>query len=139
VLILGERDHAVADVAGREHIEVLAETAGGTSVVGNGDDGGEIADEAGKGGRDPLGAAARQEWGCGFRVVYAGGRVAGAARVGLGAGDVRGAASGGGSRDISFEAAQQGREACASADRDDAQGGRSGLRGGRHCLGKCKW
>ena len=47
-LILGERDHAVADVAGREHVEFFAETAGGATVVGDGDDGGEVADEAGK-------------------------------------------------------------------------------------------
>ena len=48
VLVLRERDHAVADVAGRQHVEVFAETAGGATVVGDGDDGGEVADEAGK-------------------------------------------------------------------------------------------
>src|SRR5208283_1349813 len=50
-LVLGERDHAVADVAGREHVELFAEAAGGATVVGDGDDGGEVADEAGKGWR----------------------------------------------------------------------------------------
>ena len=57
-LVLGERDHAVADVSGREHVEFFAETAGGATVVGDGDDGGKVADEAGKaaaGVRDPAG------------------------------------------------------------------------------------
>ena len=48
MLILGEGDHAVAHIAGREHLEVFAQTAGGAAVVGDGDDGGEVADEAGK-------------------------------------------------------------------------------------------
>ena len=47
MFVFGEGDHAVADVAGREHLEVVAEAAGGASVVGDGDDGGEVADEAG--------------------------------------------------------------------------------------------
>jgi hypothetical protein len=47
-LVLGERDHAVADVSGREHVEFFAETAGGATVIGDGDDGGKVADEAGK-------------------------------------------------------------------------------------------
>jgi hypothetical protein len=42
VLILTERDHAVAQIAGREHVEVFAEAAAGTAVVGDGDDGSEI-------------------------------------------------------------------------------------------------
>ena len=49
VFVLGEGDHAVADVAGGEHVEVFAETAGGASVVSDGDDGGEIPDDAGTG------------------------------------------------------------------------------------------
>ena len=48
VLVLGERDHAVADVAGGKHVEVFAQAAGGAAVVGDGDDGGELADEAGR-------------------------------------------------------------------------------------------
>jgi len=47
-LVLGERDHAVADVAGGEHVEFFAEAAGGATVIGDGDDGGKVADEAGK-------------------------------------------------------------------------------------------
>ncbi len=48
VLVLGEGDEAVADVAGGKHVEVFAETAGGAAVVGDGDDGGELADEGGE-------------------------------------------------------------------------------------------
>ncbi len=48
VLVFGEGDHAVADIAGGKHFEVFAETTGGASVVGDGDDGGEVADKAGK-------------------------------------------------------------------------------------------
>ena len=47
-LVLGESDHAVADVSGRKHVEFFAETAGGATIVGDGDDGGEVADTAGK-------------------------------------------------------------------------------------------
>ena len=47
VLVFGEGDHAVADVAGGEHVEVVAEPAGGASVIGDGDDGGEVVDDAG--------------------------------------------------------------------------------------------
>jgi hypothetical protein len=47
MLVLGEGDHAVADIAGREHVEVLAETAGGAAVVSDGDDRGEVADYVG--------------------------------------------------------------------------------------------
>jgi hypothetical protein len=46
VFVFRERDHAVADVARREHVQVFAEAAGGAAVVGDGDDGGELADEA---------------------------------------------------------------------------------------------
>ena len=41
-----EGDHAVAQVAGGEHVEVFAEAAGGAAVVGDGDDGGEVGDAA---------------------------------------------------------------------------------------------
>ena len=46
VFVFGERDEAVAQVAGGKHVEVFAEAAGGAAVVGDGDDGGELADEA---------------------------------------------------------------------------------------------
>jgi hypothetical protein len=49
VFILRERDHAVADVARGEDVEVFAEAAGGATVVGDGDDRGEIADGSGDG------------------------------------------------------------------------------------------
>jgi hypothetical protein len=48
MLVLREGDEAVADVAGGKHVEVFAEAAGGATVVGDGDDGGEVADEAGE-------------------------------------------------------------------------------------------
>jgi hypothetical protein len=54
VFILGERDHAVANISWRKHLEVFSEAAGGASVVGDGDDGGEVTDETGK------------RWGCGL-------------------------------------------------------------------------
>ena len=71
--VLGEGDEAVADVAGGQHLEVFAEAAGGTAVVGDGDDGREFADECGKvleggvgegrgaGGRGDKGLEAAQE------------------------------------------------------------------------------
>jgi len=49
-LIFRERDHAVAKVAGREHVEVAAKAAAGAAVVGNGDDRSEVGD-VGNGGR----------------------------------------------------------------------------------------
>jgi hypothetical protein len=48
-LILREGDHAVAKVAGREHVEVAAKPATGAAVVGDGDDCSEVSD-AGSGG-----------------------------------------------------------------------------------------
>jgi len=108
VLIFGERDHAVADVAGGKHFEVFAETAGGATVVGDGDDGGEVVDEAGVGAEDGGDAAVEgRGWGRGGDAV----------------GDVGGTAGGGGSGDVALEAAQEGGEAGASADGDDAEGG----------------
>lgn len=47
VLVFGEGDHAVTDVAGRKHLEVFAEAAGGAAVVCDRDDRGEVADHAG--------------------------------------------------------------------------------------------
>ena len=79
VLVFGESDHAVADVAGGKHFEVFAEAAGGASVVGNGDYGGEVADEAGEVGQ--VGAAVG-----GVRGTEPGGGVDGAAS-GYGGGD----------------------------------------------------
>ena len=46
VFFFAEGDHAVAQVAGRKHVEVLAEAAGGAAVIGDGDDGGEVGDVA---------------------------------------------------------------------------------------------
>ena len=48
VLILREGDEAVAEVAGGEHVQIFAETTGGTSVIGDSDDCGQIADHAGE-------------------------------------------------------------------------------------------
>ena len=39
-----EGDHAVAQVAGGKHVEVFAQAAGGATIVGDGDDGGEVGD-----------------------------------------------------------------------------------------------
>ena len=41
-LIFGERDHAVTQVAGGQHVEVAAQTAAGAAIVGDGDDRGEV-------------------------------------------------------------------------------------------------
>ena len=55
-----EGDHAVAQVAGGKHVEVLAQAAGGATVVGDGDHGGQVGDGA----RGPLrGLAGRQRHG----------------------------------------------------------------------------
>jgi len=50
VVLFAEGHHAVAEIAGREHVEVFAEAAGGTTVVSDGDYGGEVGDFAGLGG-----------------------------------------------------------------------------------------
>jgi hypothetical protein len=123
VFVLGERDHAVADVAGREHLEVFAEPAGRASVVGDGDDGGEIVDAAGVRREDGLDAAVDLRLG-----------ERGAVSEALG--DVGGAAGGGGWRDEALESAKERRKAGASADGDDTQGGLggSGFLGGGHYL-----
>ncbi len=98
MLVFGEGDHAVADVAGREHLEVFAETAGGAAVVGDGDYSGEVADDAGEG------------W-----AGYA------ADAAGEGGVDADAAAAVGGGY-VVFEAAEEGGESGASADGYYAQG-----------------
>jgi len=42
--ILRKRDHAVADVAGREDTVLAAKAAGAAAVIGDGDNGGEVSD-----------------------------------------------------------------------------------------------
>ena len=44
VFVLRKRDHAIADIAGRENAVFAAQAAGTAAVVGDGDDGGEIGD-----------------------------------------------------------------------------------------------
>jgi hypothetical protein len=46
VFFFAERDHAVAQVAGRKHVEALAQAAGGTAVVGHCDHRGQVGDES---------------------------------------------------------------------------------------------
>ena len=53
VLFLAERHHAVAQVAGGEHVEAFAQAAGGPSVVGHGDHGGQVGDRPRRGGGMP--------------------------------------------------------------------------------------
>ena len=43
--ILGQGDNAIADVAGREHVELFAQAAAGAAIVGDGDHGAQVADE----------------------------------------------------------------------------------------------
>ncbi len=97
--VLGEGNHAVADVTGGEDVHVLAQAAGGATVIGDGDDRGEIAD-AEEGGLPGFGAAA---------VLEAEGRV-GWLREDLGCGRK------------ALQATQQGGEAGATADGNDAEG-----------------
>jgi hypothetical protein len=47
MLVLRERDHAVADVTGRKHVELFTEATRGATVISDGDDSREAADEAG--------------------------------------------------------------------------------------------
>lgn len=44
--ILGQSDHTIANIAGREHAIFAAQAAGAAAVIGDGNDGGEIADGA---------------------------------------------------------------------------------------------
>jgi hypothetical protein len=44
--VLGERHHAVANIAGRKHAVLAAKPAGAAAVIGHGDDRGEIGDRA---------------------------------------------------------------------------------------------
>ncbi len=41
-VVFGERHHAVADVAGGQHVELAAQASGTAAVVGDGNDGGDI-------------------------------------------------------------------------------------------------
>jgi hypothetical protein len=104
VLVFREGDHAVADVAWGKHVELFAKAAGGATVVGDGDDGGEIGDEAGgkRAGLERGGAALGR-----------------AERGGLDAAIEAGGLAGHG--DVALEAAQEGGETGASADGDDAK------------------
>jgi hypothetical protein len=125
-LVLGERDHAVADVSGREHVEFFAETAGGAPVVGDGDDGGEIADEAGKVGG---GAVRRGDWGWDWVEIHVSESRRSTPALRAAAPDAAGCD---GCSDVTLEAAQQSGESGAAADGDDAQrwlGGFLGERG----------
>ena len=44
--VLGKGDQAIADIAGREHAVLAAQTAGAATVIGDGDNGGKIGDRA---------------------------------------------------------------------------------------------
>jgi len=46
ILFLTERDHAVAQVARRQHVEVFAESTRGSAIIRDGNDGGEVANLA---------------------------------------------------------------------------------------------
>jgi hypothetical protein len=117
MLILGERNHAVADISGRKDVEIFAETARGTSVVGDGDDGCEVADEARK-----L---------CGMHF---------SARLKFGMEcNVGGAARGNRRSDVALEAAKKCGETGSSTDGNDTQRLRSGMRDGRHYCSHSKW
>ena len=79
-LIFGERDDAVANVARRQHVELLAQASAGAAVVADRDDGAEFAD---------------------FRLA--------------------GRCQGAGSSDVALQTLEQGGQAGAAADGDDAQ------------------
>ena len=57
--IFGESDHAVAEVARGQHVEVAAETSAGAAIVGDGDDRGEIGNERSGGELGTQGGAVR--------------------------------------------------------------------------------
>ncbi len=54
MLVFGERNHAVAQVARRKHVEVPSQASAGSSVVRNGYNGCKIADEMGSIGRNRI-------------------------------------------------------------------------------------
>lgn len=61
---IGQGDQAVADVAGRQDMQLLAELAGGAAIVGDGDDGGQVAGvalEAAQQGREARAASQDDE------------------------------------------------------------------------------
>jgi hypothetical protein len=43
MLVLGNGNHAIADVTGRQHVELFPQASGGATVVSHRDDSGEIA------------------------------------------------------------------------------------------------
>jgi len=47
VALLTERDHTVAQVSGRQHIEVFSQATGGSAVVGNRNHRGQVGDLSG--------------------------------------------------------------------------------------------
>ena len=53
VLFLAQRHHAVAQVARRQHVEVLAQPAGRAAVVGHRDHRGQVGDQSGLSRRKP--------------------------------------------------------------------------------------
>jgi hypothetical protein len=67
ILLFAEGDHAVTEVAGGKHVEVLAQSAGRAAVIGHGDDSGEVGDLGGLGaglaGRAYMTAQAAQQGG----------------------------------------------------------------------------
>jgi hypothetical protein len=62
-LVLRERDHTVSYVPGREHVEFIPQASGGPTIVGDGDDGGKVADETGKCWRQLFGVGVESEGG----------------------------------------------------------------------------
>ena len=48
MLIFRERDHAVAQVSGRKHVEVFAEASAGAAVIGHGYNGCQITNRMGR-------------------------------------------------------------------------------------------
>ncbi len=67
ILFFAEGDHAVAEVAGRQHVEVFAQASRGSTVIRDGYDGGEVADltwlRAGQAGQRNVTAQAAQQRG----------------------------------------------------------------------------
>ncbi len=122
-LVLRECDHAVAHVSGRQDVQVFAQAAGGASVVGDGDHGGEVVDEAGKQQVGGFGAAVDEGLSGECRVGH---------RLGRGGdtgGRVGGAPRGDGGGDVALESAEQGGKAGTSADGDHAECAGGGRRG----------
>ena len=47
MLVVSQGYHAVAQIAGWQHVELLAQAAARAAVIGDGDDGGQVTDETG--------------------------------------------------------------------------------------------